>query len=100
AYHDNPHEVRRIAIQAAQSVDRVLSDRNTVCHIVGFGDSSIDFILRFWITDPTDGLTNIRGNVYLSLWDALKEHNIDIPFPRRDVTIVNADAPPVPSAID
>ncbi len=91
AYSDNPHEVRRIAIEAAQSVDRVLSDRNTVCHIVGFGDSSIDYLLRFWIRDPTGGLTNIRGNVYLALWDAFAEHGISIPFPQREVKLLESE---------
>jgi small-conductance mechanosensitive channel len=89
AYHDNPHDVRRIAIEAAQSVDRVLSNRNTVCHIVGFGDSSVDYILRFWIKDPTGGLTNIRGNVFLALWDAFAENGISIPFPQREVKMLN-----------
>jgi len=91
AYHDNPHDVRRIAIEAATSVDRVLSDRNTVCHIVGFGDSSVDYVLRFWIRDPTGGLTNIRGNVYLALWDAFAEHGISIPFPQREVKLLESE---------
>nr|WP_245834431.1 mechanosensitive ion channel domain-containing protein [Yoonia maricola] len=89
AYHDNPHEVRRIAIEAAQSVDRVLSNRPTVCHIVGFGDSSVDYLLRFWISDPTGGLTNIRGHVYLALWDAFKAQGISIPFPQREVKLLD-----------
>lgn len=87
AYHDDPHKVRALAREAASGVDRVLSTRPPVCHIVGFGDSSVDYILRFWIIDPTDGLTNIRGNVYLALWDAFKENDISIPFPQREVKI-------------
>ncbi|WP_370214105.1 mechanosensitive ion channel family protein [Roseovarius sp.] len=89
AYHDDPHAVRRIAIEAAKSVDRVLDWKPAVCHIVGFGDSSVDYILRFWISDPTGGLTNIRGNVYLALWDAFQEHGISIPFPQREVKLLN-----------
>lgn len=89
AYGDNPHEVRRIAIEAAESVDRVLTNHNTVCHIVGFGDSSVDYVLRFWIKDPTGGLTNIRGNVYLALWDAFEAHGISIPFPQREIRMLN-----------
>ncbi|MBT8409576.1 MAG: mechanosensitive ion channel, partial [Alphaproteobacteria bacterium] len=85
AYGNDPHQVRKLAIEAAQSVDRVLKHRPTVCHIVGFGDSSVDYILRFWIDDPTGGLTNIRGNVYLALWDAFKENGVSIPFPQREV---------------
>ncbi len=88
AYANDPHLVRKVAIAAAQSVDRVLSFRPPVCHIVGFGDSSVDYILRFWIDDPTGGLTNIRGNVYLALWDAFRENGIDIPFPQREVRLL------------
>lgn len=88
AYDDDPHQVRRIAIEAARSVSRVLSFRPPVCHIVGFGDSSVDYILRFWIDDPSGGLTNIRGNVYLALWDAFQEHGISIPFPQREVRML------------
>ena len=90
AYVDDPHTVRRIAVAAAKSVDRVLPERTPVCHITGFGDSSVDYILRFWIRDPTAGLTNIRGNVYLALWDAFKEQGISIPFPQREVKLLNA----------
>jgi small-conductance mechanosensitive channel len=88
AYHNDPHQVRKVAIEAAKSVDRVLSFRPPVCHITGFGDSSVDYLLRFWIEDPTGGLTNIRGNVYLALWDAFRENGIDIPFPQREVRLL------------
>ncbi|MFT5650577.1 MAG: small-conductance mechanosensitive channel [Yoonia sp.] len=94
AYGDNPHEVHKLAIAAAQSVDRVLSTRPTVCHIVGFGDSSVDYILRFWISDPTGGLTNIRGNVFLALWDSFAENGISIPFPQREITVLKNDPLP------
>ncbi|SIS53157.1 Mechanosensitive ion channel [Roseivivax lentus] len=88
AYGDDPHLVRRIAVEAASKTKRVLSERPAVCHIVGFGDSSVDYILRFWIRDPTGGLTNIRGNVYLALWDAFQENGISIPFPQREVKVL------------
>jgi small-conductance mechanosensitive channel len=88
AYSDDPHKVRKLAIEAAKGVDRVLSFKAPVCHIVGFGDSSVDYILRFWIKDPTGGLTNIRGNVYLALWDIFKENDISIPFPQREVRML------------
>ncbi|MEM7470399.1 MAG: mechanosensitive ion channel domain-containing protein [Pseudomonadota bacterium] len=94
AYHDDPHVVRRLAIEAAKGVDRVLAIKPPVCHIVGFGDSSVDYILRFWIRDPTGGLTNIRGNVYLALWDIFKENEISIPFPQREVRVLESGGEP------
>lgn len=93
SYGDDPHEVRKVAIEAAKNVARVLTHPTPpVCHIVGFGDSSVDYVLRFWITDPSDGLTNIRGNVFLALWDAFKANGISIPFPQREVRVLG-DAP-------
>jgi small-conductance mechanosensitive channel len=90
SYGCDPHEVRRLAVEAASGVERVLGPpKRAVCHIVGFGDSSVDYILRFWIRDPTAGLTNIRGNVYLALWDAFRDNNISIPFPQREVRLLD-----------
>ena len=88
SYDSDPHEVTRIAIEAASAVPRVDSTRKEpVCWMTAFGDSSIDFLLRFWITDPQQGLTNIRGQVMLALWDAFKENGITIPFPHREVIL-------------
>jgi small-conductance mechanosensitive channel len=99
SYHDDPHTVRDLAIKAAYSVDRVLSTKPAVCHILGFGDSSVDYILRFWIKDPSDGLTNVRGGVYLALWDAFRANGISIPFPQREVRLL-PDAQPADKAGD
>jgi len=93
AYSSDPHQVREIAKEAAGNVKRIVKVPLPQCHIVGFGDSSIDLKLRFWIRDPSAGLTNVRGDTYLALWDAFKEHGIEIPFPRRDVSILEPATP-------
>ncbi len=89
SYDSDPHSVRKIVVEAAASVPRVAEEPSPVCHITGFGDSSIDFIVRFWIHDPSKGLTNVRGGVYLAIWDVLKANGIQIPYPKRDVTIID-----------
>ena len=88
SYDSDPHEVKRIATEAPKTVNRVVTNPAPVCNIINFGDSSIDFKLRFWIKDPTAGLTNIRGNVYLALWDIFQENGISIPFPQREVRML------------
>jgi small-conductance mechanosensitive channel len=86
AYDSDPHEVLRLATEAAAATERVDSTRRPpVCWMTEFGESSINFLLRFWIDDPQQGLTNIRGKVLLSLWDTFAEHGIKIPFPHREV---------------
>ena len=85
SYDSDPHQVSALAIAAAQTVNRVVPSQKPVCWMTGFGDSSLDFVLRFWIQDPQKGLTNIRGQVLLALWDSFKEHDINIPFPHREI---------------
>lgn len=86
-YEHNPHEIKEIAEKAAAIPERICSDPKPVCHLVEFGESSLNFKLRFWIKDAEKGVTNMRGAVMLSLWDAFNEHNIRIPYPHREVLI-------------
>jgi len=87
SYDSDPHEVRRIAREAAAKPGRVAKDTPPVCHLTGFGDSSLDFVLRFWIRDPQGGVMNVKGEVLLAVWDAFKEHGIEIPYPHRQLLI-------------
>jgi len=87
SYVSDPHEVRSIAIEAVSKCERVLKKPAVVCHVISFGESSIDFVLRFWIEDPENGLTNIRGQAFLALWDAFHDNNISIPYPHREVIL-------------
>lgn len=88
SYDSDPHEVIRLAVEAAGSVDRVVTvAKQPVCWLIEFGDSSLNFKLRFWIDDPQSGLTNIRGKVLIALWDIFKENNITIPYPHREVIV-------------
>lgn len=79
--------VQQLCTEAAARSERVLGVPKPVCNMVGFGDSSVDFDLRFWIMDPQNGVGNIRSEVYLNVWDNLRANNIEIPFPQRDLHI-------------
>ncbi len=85
SYGSDPHLVRKVAVEAAKRVGRVMSATGPLCHLTSFGDFSIDFVLRFWISDPASGVVNVKSEVLLALWDVLKEHGIEIPYPQRDV---------------
>ncbi len=91
SYDADPHEVSKLAIEAAMTVGRVEGSRRPVCWLTGFGDSSLDFVLRFWIRDPQQGLTNVRGKVLLALWDTFKENNVGIPYPHRETFLNSPD---------
>ncbi|MEM6812096.1 MAG: mechanosensitive ion channel domain-containing protein [Pseudomonadota bacterium] len=86
-YNSDPHEVRRLAVEAAGKPDRVVDSPAPVCHLIEFGDSSLNFVLRYWIKDAEKGIVNTKGDVMLALWDILKENDIQIPYPHREVFI-------------
>ncbi len=79
--------VQDLAQKAAASVPRVVTDKDPVCNVMEFGNSAVNFDLRFWIADPEAGLSNVRSDVYLAVWDALHEAGIEIPFPQMDLHV-------------
>lgn len=87
SYDADPHKVGAVAVEAATTVPRVVDAQKPVCWMTAFGDSSLEFLLRFWIRDPQNGLTNVRGAVLLAVWDAFKVNDIGIPYPHREVIV-------------
>lgn len=57
------------------------------CELRGFGDSGIDFAVEFWVNGIDDGKNKYTSDVLFLVWNALKEHDIEIPYPRRVVEI-------------
>jgi small-conductance mechanosensitive channel len=93
SYDSNPHEVSAMVIEAVKGLPRVSDIKAPVCWLTEFGDSSLNFVLRFWVTDPQNGLTNIRGKVMLALWDVFEENNIEIPYPHREIIMKSGALP-------
>ena len=77
----------RLCLDAARAAPRVLAQPEPACLLTGFGDSSVELELCFWIDDPQAGTTNVRSAVLLGVWDRFHEHGIEIPFPQRDLHI-------------
>jgi small-conductance mechanosensitive channel len=44
-----------------------------------------DLDLRVWIKDPEKGVTNIKSDIQLKMWDLFHEHGIQFPFPQPDL---------------
>ena len=82
-----------LCLEAANAPQRTLDEPRAVCLLTGFGDSSVDLELRFWINDPTNGIGNVRSEVLLGVWDRFHEHGIQILFPQRDLHIKSTDVP-------
>src|SRR5262245_15018080 len=71
--------------QGGVGTPRVLEQSGPVCLLKGFGDSAVNLEMRIWINDPRNGVSNVKSEVFLRLWDKFREHGIEIPFPQRDL---------------
>ena len=87
SYGADVRQAMRLCLEAARAAPRVLAQPEPVCLLTGFGDSSVELELGFWIDDPQAGTTNVRSAVLLGVWDRFREHGIEIPFPQRDLHI-------------
>ena len=90
SYEADVRKAIELCKAAAAETDRVLDDPGPNCLMTGFGDSSINLELRFWIQDPENGTANMRSAVLLKMWDKFQENGIGIPYPHREVMLHQA----------
>jgi small-conductance mechanosensitive channel len=87
SYQSDLDLVTELLYKAVEETPRILKAPKPRVNIMAFGDSSVDFEVRFWITDPEGGLANIRSDVYQRIWQLFHENDIEIPFPQRDINL-------------
>ena len=85
SYGSDVRKAIELCLEAARETERVLERPQPACLLKGFGDSSVDLELRFWISDPQNGVSNVRSEVLLRVWDKFHAEGIEIPFPQRDL---------------
>ncbi len=73
------------------SGDDIPIEERPDCEIDSFGDSGINMFVEFWIDGVDDGKNRVGGDLMLIIFETLRENGIEIPFPQREVTIINAD---------
>jgi len=91
SYEADMKLAEELMLEAAKSCDRVLSAPPPTVWMSEYGDSSVNFVIHCWITDPEDGVGNVRSAVLKKLWWLFKDNGIEIPFPQRDLHIRGSD---------
>jgi small-conductance mechanosensitive channel len=89
AYDSDIKKTREVALKVAASVPWVLKEPEPKVVVRNFGDSSIDLQLRVWIDDARKRMDTI-SHITDKLKDAFEQNGIEIPFPRRDITIIQS----------
>jgi small-conductance mechanosensitive channel len=89
AYGSDLERAMAILVDAARAQPRVLADPPPKSLLVAFADSGINLELGFWIADPEEGSMQIKSDIHLAIWKSFRDAGIEIPFPQREVRLLN-----------
>jgi small-conductance mechanosensitive channel len=92
AYDSDLEVVIKLMHSVAEKHPRTLKTSSTDVFVKGFGESGIDMMLSFWVADPEEGTAALQSELYQQIWKLFKEHNIGIPYPQREIKILNSSA--------
>lgn len=90
-YGTPAERVIELLTEVAKADPEVLQDPAPYALFTGFGDSSLDFELRYW-SDSPDALTLVRSGLAVTIQRALAEAGIEVPFPQRDLHLKSLPA--------
>ncbi|WEK46095.1 MAG: mechanosensitive ion channel [Candidatus Andeanibacterium colombiense] len=90
AYGSDIELVEKLLLDACDASPRVLDLPQPTALIVEFGESAINFEIRFWVQDPEEGISNVRSDVYKRAWKLFQENGIRLPYPQLDVHFQDA----------
>ena len=83
AYGTEPGKVLKLLVGVAEATPGILRQPRPVAFFLGFGESALNFEVRFWSTQ--DSWFQLKSDVSVAMAKALREAGIEIPFPQRDL---------------
>ena len=84
-------EAKKLLYETIIGVSGVVETPTPEIDLVNFGDSSIDFVVRYWTSSPQKQLRNIQTIAIIAIKKALDEANISIPYPIRTLYYYNQE---------
>jgi small-conductance mechanosensitive channel len=91
AYGTEPNVIIKFLLDAANKHESVLTDPPPVAYFKGFGESSLDFELQFWVMQDSNWI-KVRSDIGLVVMKSLEDAGIEIPFPQRDLHLRTVEA--------
>jgi small-conductance mechanosensitive channel len=83
AYGTDVHALRAKIVEAVLQVERVLPEPAPAAHLATFGPDGLDLMVYVWISDPENGMANVRSGVNLAILALFNELGVEIPYPQR-----------------
>jgi small-conductance mechanosensitive channel len=98
AYGTDLEKLKRITREVAEESPDALRDPASRLYFVAFGDSSLNFELGVWTKSMTQSPRRFISDLNFGLERKLRENQIEIPFPQRDLNLRNGNWPAPPKA--
>ncbi len=92
SYDNPPNQVKRVLCECALATFKVLPDPQPVARTIGYGDSAINYEVKFFVRDFA-GLPGIEEEFFTRVWYAARREQLSIPFPIR--TVFKTEVPPL-----
>ena len=92
AYESDLDVVIGLMRSVAEQHPRTLKTSAVDVFVKGFGESGIDMMLSFWVADPEEGSAALQSELYQKMWKLFKQHGIGIPYPQREIRVLNTTA--------
>ncbi|MEZ2219228.1 mechanosensitive ion channel family protein [Rhizobium sp. RCC_161_2] len=98
SFESDPKKVMDILLELVRSVPKVLKNPEPHVEFLRFGPSSLDFEMRFYLSDLSDGM-EIRNSLRIEILRRFREEGISIPYPHQELHIVRDGKRGKPSSI-
>lgn len=92
SYDNSPQRIIDLLVEIAHQNPNILNTPEPSVEFADFGASSLDFVIRAFLSDIGNGLS-VRNELRVAIYERFKEENIEIPFPHREVFVHNVDTP-------
>lgn len=90
SYETDILKVPEIILAAINQHPQILQEpEEPDCEVIAFGESGVNFHVEYWMDGIDDGENRVDSDLMLIIWQTLKENNIKMPFPQREVRIMN-----------
>jgi small-conductance mechanosensitive channel len=85
SYKEDPEKIRILLTEIANANPGILPSPEPYVLFAEFGDSSLNFNLLVWTSEYIDRPKILKSELYYEIFRKFKEHNVEIPFPQRDI---------------
>ena len=87
SYQSDVRLVQKLLLEVAAANENVLKNPAPGVNFISFGENALKFELRVWTRELLDYPGRLTSQLNFAIWEKFQEHNIEIPYPQRDLRL-------------